>query len=291
MRTIKLIAAIATLALSMLACSLNFVGDFQGPETVQKTTSPITELITIPVPDAQDVDLTIAIGAGKLELNPGAQDGLVVGTITYNVTDFKPGFTSENGVVRLEQGNFKLDGIPSFDRDIKNDWNLALANQEMTLRIKAGAYEGEFELGGLSLKDLYVEDGASNVTLTFSEPNQTEMRVLNYSTGASNVTLENLANANFTSMIFRSGLGNYTLDFSGTLQRDCTVNISSGLSNVKLLIPEGVSARVNVESSLTKVNTRGAWESNGNFYIQNGTGPTITIQIDLGAGQLELTNP
>ena len=51
-----------------------------------------------------------------------------------------------------------------------------------------------------------------------------------------------LANANFSTMIFSSGAGDYTLDFSGDLQRDATVTITTGLSNLKLVVPKGVAA-------------------------------------------------
>ena len=89
----------------------------------------------------------------------------------------------------------------------------------MDLTIAAGAYEGNLELGGLALKSLTVKDGASHVDLSFPEPNQTEMSILRYETGASDVKLTGLANANFSTLTFSGGAGNYTLDFSGELQR------------------------------------------------------------------------
>src|SRR3546814_7166011 len=52
------------------------------------------------------------------------------------------------------------------------------------------------ELGGLSLKSLEVKDGASNVDLSFSKSNLVEMSILQYTTGASDVKLTGLANAN-----------------------------------------------------------------------------------------------
>ena len=66
--------------------------------------------------------------------------------------------------------------------------------------------------------------------MKFPKLNRVEMDSLYYQTGASNVHLSDLANANFASMVFRSGAGNYTLDFSGELQRDAEVKIESGIS-------------------------------------------------------------
>ena len=68
------------------------------------------------------------------------------------------------------------------------------------------------------------------------------MSLFKYSTGASNITLEGLANANCSQFIFRSGAGAYTLDFSGELTRDMMVTIESGVSSITIIVPEGTSA-------------------------------------------------
>ena len=131
----------------------------------------------------------------------------------------------------------------------------------MDLTINAGAYTGIFELGGLSLTNLTIKDGASNVKLSFSQANPSEMTIFRYETGASNVKLSGLANANFSTMIFDSGAGDYTLDFSGSLKRDATITISSGLSNIILVIPQNVNANVTTESGLANINAGPGWNS------------------------------
>ena len=158
----------------------------------------------------------------------------------------------------------------------------------MQLTINAGAYQGDLELGGLALKSLEVSDGAADVRVNFSEANLVEMDTLRYITGASNVKLGSLANANFASMIFRSGAGDYTLDFSGSLQRDAVVTIESGISQVVIVIPIGTPASVNFNGGLTSVTKSSQWSQSGNTYTQPGEGPKLTINVDMGAGNLEL---
>ena len=68
----------------------------------------------------------------------------------------------------------------------------------MDLTIESGAYDGTFEFGGLSLNNLTIKDGAANVELAFSEPNLVEMSTFRYETGASDVKMSGLANANFS---------------------------------------------------------------------------------------------
>jgi hypothetical protein len=160
----------------------------------------------------------------------------------------------------------------------------------MNLLINAGAYKGEFDLGGLSLQSLRIGDGASDVRLDFSAPNKVEMDSLRYNTGASHVELTGLANANFETLVFKGGAGDYKLDFSGELKRDATVTIDAGFSSVTVVVPEGVAARVFVDSGLSNVDIGGNWEKSGNEYSLAGEGPRLTINVNIGAGSLTLRN-
>ena len=98
-----------------------------------------------------------------------------------------------------------------------------LPNVPISLTIKAGAYVGDYELGGLSLKNLTITDGAAEVDLNFAYPNGISMQSFRYETGASNIALSNLANTNANTIIFQGGAGNFELDFSGELQDDINV--------------------------------------------------------------------
>jgi len=281
----KIILAITALAMVSVACgvTINLPVD-------QITTRPTqTEEINIPAPEADTVDLSLTFGAGELNLQPGAETALVSGTATYNVVDFKPKIKIDKQQVRLETGNLDIHGIPNFNsNDIKNKWDLKLGGQPMQLKINAGAYQGDIELGGLALKSLEVNDGAAESRLKFSEANKTEMETLRYITGASSVKLIGLANANFTSMIFRSGAGDYTLDFSGDLQRDAVVTVESGFSQLTIIVPEGTSAKVILKGGLTNVDLSGGWQKSGGAYVLGSSGRLITISMDMGAGNLSL---
>jgi hypothetical protein len=281
---LKILSAILILALASMACG--FTIDLPrratpGPE--------ITDEITVVAPGADETRLTIKFGAGTLKLSPGADDQLVSGTATYNIEDLKPVITEENGSVEIRQGDYELKQLPSFN-GIKNDWDLQLGNTPMDLTVEAGAYDATYEFGGLSLTGLTVKDGAANVNLSFSSPNESEMSVLRYETGASNVELKGLANANFNTLTFQGGAGDYTLDFSGELQRDATVTIGSGFSNIILVIPENVKANVTMESGLTNVSAGSSWDRRGDLYTQAGDGPTLTFVIEMGAGNITLTD-
>lgn len=279
---------IPLLALLSLGCrfSVNL------PFTEVKTGPLQTEQIQVDLPeDPEGVsNVSFLLGAGELLLNPGAGSYLVEGTISYNVTDFRPEVRLNNGRVSIEQGSLDVRGIPSFSNKIFNTWNLNLARVPMNLTIQAGGYQGELELGGLEIRKLEISDGASDVRVSFSDANSGEMEVFRYMTGASNIRMHGLSNANFDEMHFRSGAGNYLLDFSGDLQRDADVQIDSGFSNIKITVPEGVNAHLTIEGALTNLDARDNWVRSGDAYLMRGSGPLLRIKIKMGAGNIELTS-
>jgi len=278
----KLIIFIAVLALATMACGFNI----DLPQRAQPGPE-VVEDISLPYPKADDVSLKLSFGAGEMKLSPGGSQ-LVDGTATYNYEEFKPQVVTDGGDVQVKMGDEKFTVFPSFD-NLKNEWDLKLGDQPMNLSIEAGAYDGTFEFGGLALTSLTIKDGAADVQLAFSEPNQTEMSVFKYSTGASDVRMEGLANANFSIFDFSSGAGVYTLDFSGELQRDASIKIVSGFSNLIIIVPEGVEAVVTVQSGISNINAGPGWSQSGDVYKQKGEGSTLTFVVEMGAGNLTLS--
>lgn len=277
----RAILAIAILAGVSLACS------FTLPVPAVATPGPEkTDQVSIPYPGSAKTSLTISFGAGELDLAPGAKQ-LVEGTATYNIPDLKPEVKTQGDSVELRQGDLKTLTYP---KGLVNHWDLKLGSQPMDLAVNAGAYTGTLDFGGLALTGLTIKDGASSVSLTFSQPNANQMAIFRYETGASSVKLTKLANANFSTMIFNSGGGDYTLDFSGTLKRDASITVSSGVSNLIIVVPDGVPANVTVESGVSNVNAGAEWTQHGNVYSQTGSGPTLTFIVKTGAGNLTLTH-
>jgi len=280
----KMYPIILILTLVLTACSFHIslpITQQAGPVTTDEI------IVPLPTDATQTVDLSLEFGAGILKLHPGA-GALVSGTATYNVSDFKPTVTVNASTVRIEQGNWRLTGIPDIS-NIKNEWDLALGNVPLALTIDAGAYHAEYELGGLALTNLTISDGAADAKLNFASPNLTEMSLLSYSTGASNVSLTGLGNANFASLEFNCGAGNYTLDFSGQFRRNGSVHIGTGVSNLTLVIPSGIPVQITVDGGLSNVTQDSSWAKNGNVYSQAGTGPQLTIVVEIGAGNLTIT--
>lgn len=284
----KILVLVAIIALVTMACGVTI----NLPETELKTGPTVTDEILVPaLSDPADVAVVkLIFGAGLLNLSGGVGEAVISGEARYNVADLEPLVNIEGNDIEIRTGSLELNAFPRFEGDFINEWNLEFGDAPMELEIDAGAYQGRFELGGLALYELKVTDGAADVRLEFSELNQVVMRSFRYQTGASQVRLENLANANFESMVFKGGAGDYTLDFSGTLLQDANVTIDAGLSSLTIIVPDGVSARVFVDRGLANVDVQGDWRKTGNDYFLEGDGPELTINVNLGAGNLELRN-
>lgn len=292
MRIRNPLIALTLLAVSTLACSFTFKFPFDSSGRAEP--GPLmTRQLGIPTPDEQPVSLKLAFAAGDLTLRPGA-DNLVEGEARWNVDQLAPEVSSSDDQVVLSSGpsngftDFDFNFDFRFDEDSFNHWDLALGADPMDLEIAGGAFQGDFELGGLSLRSLDVSSGASEVNLAFSEPNQIGMEHFTFNTGASSVELRGLADARFERMTFNGGAGDFTLDFSGELTQDTDVAIDAALSNVDLIVPAGTNVRLRVEGALANVDVPNGFARRGDSYVREGEGPTLSISVEIGAGQVEV---
>jgi N-terminal domain of toast_rack, DUF2154 len=270
------------LILASMACSFNFDLGNSGRSTI-----PVETLdINVPAPQSGSAArLVVNMGAGKLEVTPDST-ALVSGSVRYNLADWKPQITTRGDTTTLEQKTVESLNLST---DIINEWALAL-NPALTydLELNAGAYEGSLDLSGLSISELDISDGASKAEVVFSEPNPVVMERFSYQTGASEVRLSGLANANFNQLTFQCGAGSYTLNFGGTLKRDAAVSISGGVSQITIIVPAGMNAQVETSGALNNVDASGDWSQNNNVYETGGSGPLLTIRVEMGVGNLQL---
>ncbi|HEY9088944.1 MAG TPA: toast rack family protein [Anaerolineaceae bacterium] len=285
MKRYALPTLIIILLLTSLACQITInapklpKGDvLDQPETLN---------INEPAPSVSGSQLEVSMGAGKLNITGGGQ-GLVTGTVRYNVAQLKPSISRNGNLVTIDQD--ETDSIVGLGTDLINEWNLALGIPPMGLKVNAGAYEGTLALGGIPLTSLEINDGASKSEVTFDTANPQTMDKLSYKTGASQVEMTGLANANFREMTFDSGAGSYTLDFGGELKQDASVRITSGVSDFKVIIPANMRARIEVDGALNNVTQRGTWTVTNRVYETGGSGPLLTIEVEMSVGQLELVH-
>lgn len=280
----KLMITIAVLALLLVTLSCSFTVSAPKVTTGETKTFTVNE----PAPTGSEPSkVHIEMGAGKLNITGGAAN-LVEGTIRYNIIAWEPKITREANLVKIFQG--KTNGITIPDDDVVNEWELMLGPSPIELDISAGAYEGTMDLSGIALKNLSIQDGASKASIEMKSVNPVEMDTFSYKTGASQVMIYGISNANASAVTFDGGAGDFTLDFNGEIQRDMTVNITAGVSSLTVIIPENIPARVTISGGLNDVSPQGTWTISGNTYEKIGTGPKIVIYLEMGVGSLKLIN-
>lgn len=272
---------VAVLLLTSMACS--FTVNLPDVKTGPDVTYDITEKL----PDGNPpTSVELNVGAAELKIYGGAKN-LVDGTVITNVPDWEPEMLYSDDHLTISQKEKNISGIPS--RNLNNKWDIAFNNNvPLDITINAGAYQGRLDLGGMNVTHLNISDGASDTRVEFTKPNAGSMESFEYNSGASNVELSGLANANLEKLDFTAGAGNYVLDFSGDLQKDMQVTMEVGVSAVKIVIPKGTQSEITVEGEMKDVNTTGTWTAASNTYSTAGDGPIITINVNMNLGSIEL---
>ena len=275
-----IIAVILVLILATFACSISNI----EMKTIETQTVSINE----PLPsNLEEAELVFNMTAGEFNIIPGS-GALVSGSIIYNVEQWEPQFTRSNNYYEVKQVSpFSFSGIPT--SNLVNSWDLALSTEiPLSMTIEGGASENHFDFTGLQLTNLKVTQGASETTVRFDAYNPQQMDSFSFTTGASSAELYGLGYANFSDMTFSAGAGDYTLDFTGALTHDTTVNIKSTISNIRIIIPAGMKAVIINKGTVSNINTEGTWMLNDDTYNTVVEGYTLTINLDMAVGNVTL---
>jgi hypothetical protein len=248
--------------------------------------------INVAYPAAEDLHLRIAVGACRFRARSGEGEAWVAGT-HHDPTDRRPPRILEEGAsVTISEAEPSFERIPAVFGGVPR-YELEFGKQRpFSLTIETGASEFDLDLGGVPLRSVTVRQGAGKFELGFSEPNPHPMELLEVSSGAAGIELENLANANFSEMRLSGGAAGYELDFGGALSRDARVNVETGLSGVEISVPATTAARIVAETTLGSVEVGdGFTKREGAFLTKGALGggtPVLEIRAGVRLGALQL---
>jgi hypothetical protein len=248
--------------------------------------------IEIPYPAADDLHLRIALGACRLEARPGKVQGWVA-VIYHDPTGNRaPIIHTEKQNVTITEKEPSFERIPNVFGGLPR-YELELGKERpFALTINTGGSEFELDLGSVPLKTLKVLQGAGRFELDFSAPNPESMSVLEISSGAAGIDLENLANANFSKMRLSGGAAGYELDFGGELLQDAEVVIETGLSGVEIAVPSSTAAKIIAKTDLGSVDVGdGFTKKEGAYWTEAGMAgnePLLTIRTGVRLGALQM---
>jgi len=277
-------------ALLLVACDISSIPGLPKLEVGELRTK---ELL-VPLGDAESAEVLLRFGAASFHLKPGAAE-LLEGEVTYNVDQLEPEteYSSSAGQAKVEispRRGTEIRGLPT--ERVRNDWEIWLTRKiPLSLRTEAGAFGGDFDLSGLRLTNLEIRTGAARSTVSFEEPNPQELERIEIETGASEFDILGLGYANFEEMTFKSGLGRYTLDFAGRLNRSAEVRIETGISQVTIIVPESTGTKVILEEEVSDTDIYGFRRLEEKEYVNDAfeeAENTLVIKIRMGLGSLTL---
>lgn len=206
--------------------------------------------IEIGFPEETPRHLRVSIGPGMLKVGPGASEPWVTGSY-YDVGGIaKPRVETEHGSTHISQKG----GTLRLARGVTPNLDLVLGTAHpYALTIDGGANDIRCDLGGLPLTALSGQFGAGRIRIDASAPNPVQMKRLQISTGATDLTVSNLANFNASEIVIDGGAAAFHLDFGGHLQRDCHARISTGVASLTVTIPRGLAARIKAHTALGSI--------------------------------------
>lgn len=196
---------------------------------------------------AKALRLDVTYGSGSLEIAPAD------GSWLYNVRLENPfanqkspliAYDSLSRVLRVTSGSGDHINVnfprPRHDPET-SDLKIGLAKGvPLDIALAFGAGEATAQLGGLSVRRLKIETGASQTTLGFESPNPIPLETLDIEAGAAEFTATGLGNANARHVSVQAGAGSVDLDFSGTWRNDITLDLTAALGAVSIHVPSDV---------------------------------------------------
>jgi len=245
--------------------------------------------IKIDFPEASDLQLKFQVGPGSLKLRKRSDGSWVAGTYRDPSRSLPCKFKVEGGTAEIAQErkvprSFKL--MPKFDLELGDA-------KPYRVKIEAGANEEiDCDFGGLPVSGFDGGFGAGKIRIDFSEPVTTPMQRFKLETGATDLTLINLANANAEQIEINGGASMIRVDFGGALQRDCRAKVSAGVAAVEIHIPANVAAKITTHTSLGDLNVGDGFTTrDGGFWTMaalDGVGPVLSLEASSAVGSLKL---
>jgi hypothetical protein len=222
---------------------------------------------TIELGDADQVRVTIKMGAGELKVDNGAGD-LMEAEFTYNIPEWEPtvSYDVDEGDGRLIIRQPNTDLIP-VNGDIRHEWDLNFADDvPLDMRIECGAGTQDIDLAGLWITDLDIKLGAGETEINLS--NNPQLHHMDVDIGA----------------------GDTTIDLNGPWEEGAEIDIRGGVGKISVLLPRDVGVRVVVTKGLGDVDASGLTRD-GSAWVNEAydeSDVTLRVNIQAGIGQVNL---
>ena len=265
-----------------------------APFGLKAQDSPVWRTVDIArqLRDSQPQRIRVQYGAGRVEVRGSADPLLYNMHLRYDQRRAAPVHRYDTAARSAVLGLETRDGAQRFgDRDDGGELRLVLPTAApLDLDLQLGGTESRLELGGLALRSLRLECGATDASVAFSQPNRTRMSDLTIDVGAADLLAVNLADANADQIRVHGGVGVVDLDFGGSWTRDLTLDTRLSVGKLTLRVPADVGIRLELDRLVAGFEHDGMVKRGGAWYSTNYDAAPHKLQVHAETffGQIEL---
>ena len=266
-------------------------------ESVAAQSGPLWRTIEVSrqLRDTLPQRIRVQYGAGRLDVRGTADPLLYSMRLRYDESRAAPlhRYDAEQrsatlGVEPLARGARTSAGG---DRREPGELVLTLPNRvPLDLDLELGGTQSTLELGGLALRTVRIECGATDATLLFSRINRVRMHQLEIDVGAADLSATNLANSNAEHVRVRGGVGVVDLDFGGEWSHDMNVSAELAVGKLRLRVPRDVGVRLTVSRIAAGFEHDGFTKRDDAWYSDNYERATHKLHLaaETYVGQIEI---
>jgi hypothetical protein len=238
----------------------------------------------------RSLDVAVEYGTGRLRVEPATGTLLYRFEMRYDEDKFRPVTAYDRDSGRLRVG---MEGRERGGTRVREGGSASLAlNPQVptALRLDFGAGEADVDLGGLSLRGVWLSTGASETRVSFSRPNRIQADTVRLAAGAAALRVTGLGNARASRLEFEGGVGETTLDFTGQWDRGASAAVKMGIGSVTLRFPRDLGVSIVKNSFLTSFDAPGMTRRGNTWYSGNWNRAAhrLTLEIDAAIGSIDV---
>ena len=263
----------------------------------------------IPLTSEKELKVTMEAGFGNINVSRGKSSAVLNAEVESGSAMDLDNCLDYRQRDRIGYLSMSMDCSPNHDDDhprrgksihIDNldsrDWYVQFTDAvPIAFDIELGLGKGDIDMTDLRVKDFSLSTGASSVRLKFSKPNKETIEDMNLEAGISKFTAEGLSNAHFQHLKFEGGVGSYTLDFGGDLDKEVDADLDVGLGTLTLIIPDKIGAKIIYQKSwIAHIDLAKDFEESSSqedtYYSSNYSSAKgkINFRIDAGMGSIKI---
>jgi hypothetical protein len=273
-----MLAGVLAVTLALSACGSPQPASAQDWQTITSSRRTAGE---------EQLRVTVEYGAGTLRLGAGEAGTLYRSELRYDAAVFTPVVDYSDGRLR-----FGMTGAQMRGRNIRGgELDLRLSpDVPLDLNVQFGAADATLDLGGLRVRRLDVQTGASRTSLTIPQPNEEPVSHASIQVGAARFEASGLGNLNAERLRVQGGVGEVILDFTGTWPADMTANVEMGLGSLTVRLPRGLGVRVVRGGALTRFDGQELIRRGDTYYSQDwdSAARKLSLHLDAALGSIRV---